>query len=91
MKKILTLILCLGMGVACASCGTSNGSEPQGSVSNRVETSTGSDTKDSTSEVTGSNEEDSSSGSSSDSSDDSSTVTPPIINGENELPLVPVG
>ena len=77
MKKIWMFILCLGMGLAVASCGAKEESSSQASepASESVTSSADSSTEDS----------------SSDSTDSSSSVTPPIINGENELPLVPVG
>ena len=81
MKKLLMLILCLGITFAVGACsllesGTSSNSQPESleSVDN-----------------SGDSSDDSSDNSSDDSSGDSSSATPPIIDGENEMPLVPIG
>ena len=78
MKKLLMLILCLGITFAVSACGllesgTSSNSQPE-SVDN-----------------SGDSSDDSSDNSSDDSSGDGSSATPPIIDGENEMPLVPIG
>ena len=92
MKKLLVFILCLGLTFAFGACDlfndtTSSNSQPEslGSVDNSgvTDDSTGGSSDDSSS--------DSSDGSSDDSSGDSSSATPPIIDGENEMPLVPIG
>ena len=81
MKKLLIFILCLGMIFTVAACDLFN-----------YTTSSNSQTESSESiDNSSDSSEDSSNDSSSDSSDDSSTVTPPIIDGENEMPLVPIG
>ena len=97
MKKLLMLILCLGITFAVGACGlsesgTSSNSQPESleSVDNSGDSSD--DSSDNSSDDSSSDSsEDSSNDSSSDSSDDSSTVTPPIIDGDNEMPLVPIG
>ena len=81
MKKLLMLILCLGITFAVSACGllesgTSSNSQPESleSVDN-----------------SGDSSDDSSDNSSDDSSGDGSSATPPIIDEENEMPLVPIG
>ena len=88
MKKLLVFILCLGLTFAFGACDlfndtTSSNSQPEslGSVDNSGVTD----------DSTGGSSDDSSSDSSDDSSDDSSSATPPIIDGDNEMPLVPIG
>lgn len=88
MKKLLVFILCLGLTFAFGACDlfndtTSSNSQPEslGSVDNSGVTDAS----------TGGSSDDSSSDSSDDSSDDSSSATPPIIDGDNEMPLVPIG
>ena len=89
MKKLLMLILCLGITFAVGACGllesgTSSNSQPESleSVDN-----SGDSSDNSSDDSSG----DSSGDSSDDSSGDSSSATPPIIDGENEMPLVPIG
>lgn len=112
MKKLLMLILCLGLTFAFGACDlfndtTSSNSQTESleSIDNSKDSSeNSSDTTDNSSDdssdvSSGDSSEDSSKDSSSDSSedsssdssDDSSTVTPPIIDGDNEMPLVPIG
>ena len=105
MKKLLMLILCLGMTFAVGACGllesgTSSNSQPESleSVDNSGDASDDSsdNSSDDSSDDSSDNSSDDSSGDSSDdSSDDSSgdgsSATPPIIDGENEMPLVPIG
>ena len=93
MKKLLMLILCLGITFAVGACGlsesgTSSNSQPESleSVDNSGDSSD--DSSDNSSDDSSS---DSSDDSSDDSSGDSSSATPPIIDGENEMPLVPIG
>ena len=93
MKKLLMLILCLGITFAVGACGlsesgTSSNSQPESleSVDNSGDPSD--DSSDGSSDDSSS---DSSDDSSDDSSGDSSSATPPIIDGENEMPLVPIG
>ena len=105
MKKLLMLILCLGITFAVGACGlsesgTSSNSQPESleSVDNSGDSSDDSSdnsSDDSSSDSSDDSSDDSSSDSSDDSSDDSSgdssSATPPIIDGENEMPLVPIG
>ena len=105
MKKLLMLILCLGITFAVGACGlsesgTSSNSQPESleSVDNSGDSSDDSSDNspdDSSSDSSDDSSDDSSSDSSDDSSDDSSgdssSATPPIIDGENEMPLVPIG
>ena len=100
MKKLLVFILCLGLTFAFGACDLFNDTtssnrqtESSESIDNSKDSSeNSSDTTDNSSEDSSNNSSsDSSEDSSSDSSDDSSTVTPPIIDGENEMPLVPIG
>ena len=105
MKKLLMLILCLGISFAVGACGlsesgTSSNSQPESleSVDNSGDSSDDSSdnsSDDSSSDSSDDSSDDSSSDSSDDSSDDSSgdssSATPPIIDGENEMPLVPIG
>ncbi len=93
MKKLLMLILCLGITFAVGACGlsesgTSSNSQPESleSVDNSGDSSD--DSSDNSSDASS---RDSSDDSSDDSSGDSSSATPPIIDGENEMPLVPIG
>ena len=105
MKKLLMLILCLGITFAVGACGlsesgTSSNSQPESleSVDNSGDSSddssdnssddSSSDSSDDSSDASSS---DSSDDSSDDSSGDSSSAAPPIIDGENEMPLVPIG
>ena len=104
MKKLLVFILCLGLTFAIGACGlTGDGTESNsgtensesindsGNSSQNSTDTTDNSSDDSSNDSSGDSSEDSSNNSSSDSSDDSSTVTPPIIDGENEMPLVPIG
>ena len=104
MKKLLVFILCLGLTFAIGACGltgdgteSNSGTENSESINDSGNSSENSaDTTDNSSDdssdvSSGDSSEDSSNNSSSDSSEDSSTVTPPIIDGENEMPLVPIG
>lgn len=105
MKKLLVFILCLGLTFAFGACDlfndtTSSNSQPEslGSVDNSGDSSDDSSdnsSDDSSSDSSDDSSDDSSSDSSDDSSDDSSgdssSATPPIIDGENEMPLVPIG
>ena len=93
MKKLLMLILCLGITFAVGACsllesGTSSNSQPESleSVDN-----SGDSSDDSSDNSSDDSSGDSSDDSSDDSSGDSSSATPPIIDGENEMPLVPIG
>ena len=93
MKKLLMLILCLGITFAVGACGlsesgTSSNSQPESleSVDN-----SGDSSDDSSDNSSDDSSGDSSDDSSNDSSGDSSSATPPIIDGENEMPLVPIG
>ena len=93
MKKLLMLILCLGITFAVGACGlsesgTSSNSQPESleSVDN-----SGDSSDDSSDNSPDDSSSDSSDDSSDDSSGDSSSATPPIIDGENEMPLVPIG
>ena len=100
MKKLLVFILCLGLTFAIGACGltgdgteSNSGTENSESINDSGNSSeNSSDTMDNSSEDSSNNSSsDSPEDSSSDSSDDSSTVTPPIIDGDNEMPLVPIG
>ena len=105
MKKLLMLILCLGITFAVGACGlsesgTSSNSQPESleSVDNSGDSSDDSSdnsSDDSSSDSSDDSSDDSSGDSSDDSSDDSSgdssSATPPLIDGENEMPLVPIG
>ena len=93
MKKLLMLILCLGITFAVGACGlsesgTSSNSQPESleSVDN-----SGDSSDDSSDNSSDDSSGDSSDDSSDDSSGDSSSATSPIIDGENEMPLVPIG
>ena len=73
MKKLLMLVLCLGITFAFGACqlganstSSNNSTESSENIGNSSETS-------------------------SDNSEDNSSVTPPVIDGENEMPLVPIG
>ena len=101
MKKILMLILCMGMTIAFGACDLFNGAT---SSNSQTESSEGMDTPEDSSEnssediIDNSSEEssdalssESSEDSVEDSSEESSSVTPPIVDGENEMPLVPIG
>ena len=93
MKKLLVFILCLGLTFAIGACGlfndtTSSNSQPESSES--VDNS-GDSSDDSSDNSSDDSSGDSSDDSSDDSSGDSSSATPPIIDGENEMPLVPIG
>ena len=105
MKKILMLILCLGMTFAFAACGLFNDMMTSDGQTESLESIDASEdsSEDSSEDImdNSSNEsfddssiassEDSSDDSLSDSSEESSSVAPPIIDGENEMPLVPIG
>ena len=97
MRKLLMLILCLGMAFAVGACGStkdSAGSNSQTGSSESIKDSgevSESGSEDTSEDSSGESVEDSSEEGSGDSSEDSSTVAPPIINGENETPLVPIG
>ena len=88
MKKLLIFILCLGMIFTVAACGLSDNSSSNGGTESSGNIDNSSDLLDNSSNDS---TNDSSNDSSSDSSEDSSTVPPPIIDGENEMPLVPIG
>ena len=81
MKKLLMLILCLGITFAVGACGLSESGTSSNSQPESLESVDNS----------GDSSDDSSDNSSDDSSGDSSSATPPIIDGENEMPLVPIG
>ena len=101
MKKFLMMILCLGMCFTVASCSlggsgsSSNMSESPGIVDDSselpdesVDNESGDSSDNSTpddSGVTDDSTGDDSTG------DDSSVIAPPIIDGDNEMPLVPIG
>lgn len=81
MKKLWMLILCLGMIFSIGACDlidniTNSNNEIENSES--IENS-GDSSGNGPENVTD------------DSSDENSSVTPPIIDGENEMPLVPIG
>lgn len=80
MKKLLMLILCLGLTFAFGACDLFNDT-----------TSSNSQTESSESIDNSKDSSENSSDTTDNSSDDSSTVPPPIIDGENEMPLVPIG
>ena len=89
MKKLLMLVLCLGITFAFGACqlganstSSNNSTESSESIDNSSETS---------SDNSEDNSENNSEGNSEDNSEDNSSVTPPIIDGENEMPLVPIG
>ena len=94
MKKLLILILSLGMIFAATSCelfepieSSTSSEESLSDVSNE------SSEKDSSNNNSNENSdlENSEEGSSNDSQEDSSVESLPTIDGENELPLVPIG
>ena len=101
MKKLLIFILCLGMICTVAACGLSDncsssnsGTESSGNIGNSSDLqddSSNDSSSDSSDDSSNDSSGYSSGDSSDDSSDDSSIVTPPIIDGENEMPLVPIG
>ena len=106
MKKFLMMILCLGMCFAAASCSlgtsgsSSNMSESSGFVDNSSEipdestdNGSGDSSDDSTPDDSGVTDDSTGDDSIGDDSteDDSSVIAPPIIGGENEMPLVPIG
>ena len=92
MKKLLMLILCLGLTFAFGACDLFNDTTSSNSQTESSESIDNSkDSSENSSDTTDNSSDDSSNDSSSDSSDDSSTVTPPIIDGDNEMPLVPIG
>ena len=101
MKKLLMLILCLGMTFAIGACSllddmlvSNSEQESSESVNNSLDASEVS-SDDVTSDASEVSSDDVTSDilgdSSDDSSGDSSSATPPIIDGENEMPLVPIG
>ena len=100
MKKLLMLILCLGLTFAIGACGlTGDGTESNCGTENSESINDSGNSSENSSDTTDNSSDDSSNDSSGDSSndnsgessDDSSTVTPPIIDGDNEMPLVPIG
>ncbi len=96
MKKLLIFILCLGMIFTVAACGLSDNSSSNGGTESSGNIDNSSDlldnsSNDSTNDSSNDSSSDSSNDNSGESSDDSSTVSPPIIDGENEMPLVPIG
>ena len=100
MKKLLVFILCLGLTFAIGACGlTGDGTESNSGTENSESINDSGNSSENSSDTTDNSSDDSSNDSSSDSStdnsgessDDSSTVTPPIIDGDNEMPLVPIG
>ena len=96
MKKLLIFILCLGMTFTVAACGLSDGSSSNGGTESSGNIDNSSDLLDNSSnnssdDSSNDSSSDSSNDNSGESSDDSSTVTPPIIDGDNEMPLVPIG
>ena len=90
MKKLLMLILCLGITFAVGACGLSESGTSSNSQPESVDNS-GDSSDDSSDNSSDDSSGDSSDDSSDDSSGDSSSATPPIIDGENEMPLVPIG
>ena len=92
MKKLLMLILCLGLTFAFGACGlTGDGTESNSGTENSESINDSGNSSENSSDTTDNSSDDSSNDSSGDSSDDSSTATPPIIDGDNEMPLVPIG
>ena len=92
MKKLLVFILCLGLTFAIGACGlTGDGTESNSGTENSESINDSGNSSENSSDTTDNSSDDSSNDSSGDSSDDSSTVTPPIIDGDNEMPLVPIG
>ena len=100
MKKLLMLILCLGLTFAIGACGlTGDDTESNSGTENSESINDSGNSSENSSDTTDNSSDDSSNDSSGDSSndnsgessDDSSTVTPPIIDGDNEMPLVPIG
>ena len=117
MKKLLMLILCLGITFAVGACGLSesgtssngqmessesidnsetsseNSSEDiiDGSSEESAEDSSSESFDDSVEDSSNDSSEESAENSSGDSSENSSSATPPIIDGDNEMPLVPIG
>ena len=92
MKKLLVFILCLGLTFAIGACGlTGDGTESNSGTENSESINDSDNSSENSSDTTDNSSDDSSNDSSGDSSEDSSTVTPPIIDGDNEMPLVPIG
>lgn len=100
MKKLLVFILCLGLTFAIGACGlTGDGTESNSGTENSESINDSGNSSENSSDTTDNSSDDSSNDSSSDSSndnsgessDDSSTASPPIIDGDNEMPLVPIG
>ena len=92
MKKLLVFILCLGLTFAIGACGlTGDGTESNSGTENSESINDSGNSSENSSDTTDNSSDDSSNDASGDSSDDSSTVTPPIIDGDNEMPLVPIG
>ena len=89
MKKLLVFILCLGLTFAFGACDLFNDTTSSNSQTESSESIDNS--KDSSDDSSDDSSSDSSDDSSDDSSGDSSSATPPIIDGENEMPLVPIG
>ncbi len=88
MKKLLVFILCLGLTFAIGACGlTGDGTESNSGTENSESINDSGNSSENSSDTTDNSSDDSSN----DSSGDSSTVTPPIIDGDNEMPLVPIG
>ena len=92
MKKLFVFILCLGLTFAIGACGlTGDGTESNSGTENSESINDSGNSSENSSDTTDNSSDDSSNDSSGDSSDDSSTVTPTIIDGDNEMPLVPFG
>ena len=92
MKKLLVFILCLGLTFAIGACGlTGDGTESNSGTENSESINDSGNSSENSSDTTDNSSDDSSNDSSGDSSEDSSTATPPIIDGDNEMPLVPIG
>lgn len=92
MKKLLVFILCLGLTFAIGACGlTGDDTESNSGTENSESINDSDNSSENSSDTTDNSSDDSSNDSSGDSSEDSSTVTPPIIDGDNEMPLVPIG
>ena len=92
MKKLLVFILCLGLTFAIGACGlTGDGTESNSGTENSGSINDSGNSSENSSDTTDNSSDNSSNDSSGDSSDDSSTATPPIIDGDNEMPLVPIG
>lgn len=79
MKKLLMLALGIGMIFAVVGCKALDNADSHNSIENSSNTSSW---EESSSEV--------SNDSTDNSADDSSVVSPPTIDGENELPLIPI-